>query len=611
MTTILDQDPSATPERLPLERSDTIPTLGRVALSGIGISAGHFYGANEQFIGKIPGGEHRVIIGSTSKAGVSKNEVVGVGEDVESALYDSLERMRTLETVRTRSLAHIEMTDSSFASYTSLEHYNPKVAPSAVVYPIPEYLEDTLTDHKSGDETYRNTVEKEGWQTELRTIVADYLQNDAGGQKLVESLKIRSLSHLTPEQAVKLSAAFVQNVSTYSHEDASSRFLTRADKSTAAELLKEGIANKKDPSWKGNGVCRNIASNVKSVFEALKATQAELSMLNNTYAVYGAGFGGEGYADSREERLPGEIRMPRKDGHAWNTFVTTDENGSAVATIIDATWALDTDAESATKHLDRTEIRAAGQLMKLFKKSEVKSEAFGGLTEYTRGLLLSTSTNRELGQSGRDGICENITTEYLKMAALVPEISEDFNLPDAIVISAYRMRKKLEHNELETLLTLDKASGDLRQDRIKLIIASYDDVNKELIPKWQKAENLVFADDDAQELVFEVVGEDRAKELAEHDGGLRARLREMRPELLPPFNPTERTIDAYELSYFAVLDNIHSKDPAKIMRRFHDRLKKCVDDESIYEAIIAGRSDYDIAKNFSGIIKALNGRTKS
>lgn len=606
MTDTLEQNPN----QLPTERvAAASPAIGRIGLSGVEVSAGHFYGSDEQFIGKIPDGEHRITIGSASEEGATSEEVVGVGKDVELALHDSLEKMRALETVRTRSLAHIEMTDSSFASFTTLEHYNPKVAPSRETHPVPDYLEASLTDSGNGDHTYRNTVEKEGWQTELRTVLADYLQSDPAGQQLVESLKIRSLSHLTPEQAVKLSAAFVQNVSKYTQEDVGQKDLSRADQSTTAELLREGMANRKDPNWKGNGVCRNVASNVKAVFEALKATQTELSMLNNTYAVYGAGADGAGYADSRADQF--NTSFAERSGHAWNTFVTVDKEGSAVATIIDATWALGKDAGSAIKHLDRTEVRAAGQLMQLFEKSEVKAKAFHGLTDYVQRLIRNTSVDRRLSESGREGIREYVTTEYLKAAAQLPEIPEDFNLPEAIVTGAYRLRGKLEHQEVATLFALDKASGGFERERIKGVIAGYDGKRGVPIPGWKSAENLVFADDDLQALAYEAVGEKRVSQLSEQSGAFRARQREVHPESLPPFNASERPADAQELSHFASQNGIHKKDPRTIMRQLNNRLKKLAGDDAIYEAIVAGRSDYDLAKNFGTITKALRSKPKS
>lgn len=605
MPDLKDQEQSVNPNQSSAERDAGM----RLAIGQIALSAGHFYRSDEQFVGRTLDGEHRVIIRASSEEGTTKNETVGAGKDVESALHDSLEKMRTLETVRTRSLAHIEMTDTSFASFTTLEHYNPKVAPSRETYPVPDYLKATLTDSGNGNHTYNNTVEKEGWQTELRTVLADYLQNDTGGQQLVESLKIRSLSHLTPEQAVKLSAAFVQNVSRYTKEDVGSKDLTGADQSTTAELLREGIANRKDPNWKGNGVCRNVASNVKAVFEALKATQTELSMLNNTYAVYGAGADGAGYADSRADQF--STSFAERSGHAWNTFVTVDSEGSAVATIIDATWALDRATGSAIQHLDQTQVRAAAQLMQLFERSEAKTEAFLGLTDYVQKLIRSSSVNRQLSESGREDIREYITTEYLKAAAQVPEIPDGFYLPDAVVGSAYRLRGKLEHKEVETLYALDKASGGLEHERIKAVITGYDNKRKVPLPGWKSAENLIFSDEELQVLAFDAVGEERVARLSEQNGAFRARLRETRPETLPPFNAAQRSADAQELSHFASRNGIHDNDPIIIMRRFHSTLKRVTGDDSVYEAIVAGRTDYELAKNFSNIVKALRSRTKS
>jgi hypothetical protein len=608
MSDTVEQKMQAGPNQSPPERG-SFAAIGRVSLSGVEVSAGHFYRSDEQIIGKTPEGEHRIIVGSASKEGTVENEAVGVGEDVEAALEDSLKKMRSLETVRTHSLAHIEMTGSSFASFTTLDHYSPRVAPSSEPYPMPNYLEAMLTDSGNGNRTYNNTIEKEGWQTELRTILADYLQNDTGGQQLVESLKIRSLSHLTPEQAVKLSAAFVQNVSRYSDDDIGSKGLTRADQSTSADLLREGIINRKDADWKGNGVCRNVASNVKAVFEALKGTQTELSMLNNTYVVYSAGLDGDGYADSRPD--PFSISFAQRSGHAWNTFVTVDKTGSAVATIVDATWALDMDAGSAIKHLDRTEVRAVGQLMQLFEQSEVKTEAFVGLTEYVKMLIRNTAVNRQLSESGREGIREYATTEYLNAAAHLPDVPKDFSLPDDIVSSAYRLRGKLEHEEVEALFALDKAGGGFERERIQAIITGYDNKRNVNLPGWKSAENLIFGDEDLQVLALDAVGQQRVALLSEKSGAFRARLRDVRPETLPAFNVSERPADAQELSHFASQNGIHDKDPKSIMRQFNNRLKKLAGDDAVYNAIVAGRTDYDFAKNFSGIVKALRSKPKS
>jgi len=179
------------------------------------------------------------------------------------------------------------------------------------------------------------------------------------------------------------------------------------------------------------------------------------------------------------------------------------------------------------------------------------------------------------------------------------------------VSSAYRSRGKLEHEEVATLFALDKASGGFEQESIKRIIANYDSKRNVPIPGWKSAENLVFSDDDLQALAYEAVGEQRVSQLSEQSGAFRARQREVRPETLPAFNASERPADAQELSHFASQNGIHDKDPETIMRQFNNRLKKLAGDDAVYDAILAGRNDYDLAKNFSGIVKALRSRTKS
>lgn len=510
--------------------------------------------------------------------------------------------MRSLETVKTKSLAHIEMTDTSSVDFTSFAHYSPKVAPSGDAYPVPSHLEGMLADDKAGIDTYANTVAKEGWQTEVRGILNDYVTNNPDGRVLAEGLKISSLDHLTPEQAVKLSAAFVQNVSKYTDDAEGNPDGSRADGLTTPALLREGIDKKADPTWEGNGVCRNIASNVKAVFESLKQTQGELSMLNNTYAVYGSGANGAGYADKRDDGFSVSLNG---SGHAWNTFVTIDSKGSAVATIIDATWALGNDADTAIEHLDRTEVRAASQIIELFQKSERKTEAFDDLSYYLDRLIRTSVVNKQLSHAQRDNLRDYAVTEYLQAARQVGQISANYTLPDSIIRGAYRLRGQLERHEVATLFELDRAGGSWERDRIKALITGYDKNRKVGLPGWMQAENLVFQDSELQELAYEAVGPERVAQLAETSGSFRRRLRLQHPTELPAFDPYTREADAQELHRIASLSGIHDKDPKAIMRNMHRSIKRLAGDDGIAEAIIAGRNEYDLATSFQAIMNAL------
>lgn len=609
MPTLTELETTGNRVQSPLDNEAVLPGLGRAGLAGLELSAGHFYGGDEERIGRVFGGELRVIVGKTDEKGGRSNEVVGNGRDVESALQDSLEKMRTLETVRTKSIATIEMTPGAAVSFTTLEHYSPKMAPSAETYTVPDYLKDMLTDSASGIDTYRNTTEKEGWQAELTQMVSDYLVNNPDGQQLAEGLKIRSLRHLNPEQAVKLSTAFVQNLSVYSDADVGrGNGETHADKSTAAELLREGLDKSGVREWEGNGVCRNIASNAKAVFESLKANQTDLSMLNNTYAVYGAGIEGAGYADSRPN--PHSLKTGPKKGHAWNTFVTIDAKGSAVATITDATWALGKSKADMFKHLDRTEVRAAAQIMGLFEKSDVKEKALSGLAQYTQRLIMTTRIDQRLPQSGKQGIREYVVTEYLKAAGSLDTIPEAYDLlPSAIIDTAVRMSGDFEQSEIITLFALDKASGGDRQGQVKGVIAGFYKGGTRVRPGWQRAEDMVFADNELQELAYDAIGNESMGELADENGKFRARLRQMKPDALPAFDAAERPADADELGYLAQQAGIHDKRPEWIMRQVRMRLRQKAGDESIFNAVVAGRSDYDLVKSYRVISDAF-GRTE-
>lgn len=583
------------------------PVLSRVALEGVGVAAQHFYGADDHLVGKTWDGEHRLIVEHAGQGGAAAREAVGTGKDLESALHDSLEQMRTLETARTKSLVRMEMTDTATVDFTTFAHYNPKVAPGTEAYPVPGYLEPILKGDTTGNFTYRNTEAREGWQSEIRSLLDGYVRHDAQGQQLVQGLKIKSLDHLTPEQAVKLSAAFVQNVSKFNHGHEANG--SPADLSTTPELLREGINRKDDPEWEGAGVCRNIASNVKAVFESLKATQGELSMLNNTYAVYGGGTDGQGYEDKREDGFSTKID---RTGHAWDTFVTIDAEGSAAATIIDATWALGKDANAAIEHLDRTDDRATSQLMRLYEKSERKPEAFEAFADY----LVQNVRRRSAGLPTRSAAWNNIrefaTTNYLQAAAELTEIPENHTIPDVFMTTAYQMRGKLEPNEVAAVYALDKTGGsaEVAGGRMQALIKGFDGGRAVQLQIGVHGDRLVFKDDGLQNLAYEAVGPERVAQLAEASGKFRMRLRGQHPEALPPFDPEGNMADAAELQYIASQSGIHDKNRSSIMRAMHRRIKSLTNDEAIHTAIVAGRSEYDLAINFQDITAALRKRTK-
>jgi hypothetical protein len=230
--------------------------------------------------------------------------------------------------------------------FSEFAAFNPRVAPSDRAHDIPEtiksYLmgEGRLDGSRPSAKTYRETVREEGWERKLFSFVTSYLEKD--GTATAEELRIEHLDALTPKQAMELATRLVIDLTKYKWSDVREPGKvpeaddegTEADRRTALQLLKDGLAHHDDSAWEGNGICRNFASSVKAVFDALKASQTKYSRLNDTYCLYEADL--EAFAPKRQEKNSSKIN---KEGHAWNTFVTVSREGAANATVIDATWA--------------------------------------------------------------------------------------------------------------------------------------------------------------------------------------------------------------------------------------------------------------------------------
>ena len=540
-------------EHQPPSRHEREPsTLTAKHLGEVALAAQHFYDGEDTYtIGKVSDSEYRFIVPTKSKSGEVERTMVGSGETVEASLSNTLENMRSLETIRTASLAHIEMThDGAHIDFTSLDHYSPRIAPSQEPYAIPRYLQESLKTSIPID-TYNTTTEINGWQQETRAVVEDYLTKNEDGQVLIDRLGIQSLDHLSPEQAVKLSAAVVQNLSKYSYDDLSARSKTRADQSTTVELLSEGIAQRSNPAWKGNGVCRNVAANVKAVFESLKATQGDMSMLNNTYAAIDVGFDGDGYARVRSDPSKMSERLSIESGHAWNIFTTIGKDGSAVSTIIDSTWALDKDANTAFEHLDRTAARAGTRIKDAVEKSENKAIALEGFSDYVTRHIRKTNRDTNLSISTRKSTSESALDEYLGVAQGIDNLPTGDYLSSEMMSVAYRMRDKLGVVDIETLYRLNEAIEGSEDDRLQDVIEAFVDTKNSPLSDSYYADTLVFSDTKLQGKVFDALGKEKAADLAKTSGKFRSSVRKAHQDWLPAFNPSYNPEDLEEVQYLA------------------------------------------------------------
>ncbi len=541
----------------------------------------------------IPAPEQTPDIGAINVGRYGARAAIGslmVGADGDAGIVSKCEMV-----IPKNPITRIEVREGVKAWITPLADFAPSGEPSNEPFAVPDYLEEIIKGQTGGRYTYENTVSKAGWEREVRSVVDRFTQDDQSGRAMLEKLEITSLDQLTPSQAVHLSVEIVRVLSKYSRDDVGRPANTRADTATTAELLQEGIAKRGDVGWGGNGVCRNIASNTKAVFEALKATQGDQNMLRNTYAVYNSGIDGDGYADSRKNphlhKLGGST-----SGHAWNTFVTIEPNGSSTMTIADATWALDND--QGIHATDRTLERAIGSAVSIFEHSEDKTEAFRGLDKYLAKLMGSTSAVRAIG-SQRSPLREAALTEYLRIASTLPEIPDCLSGVDTVMTAAVHLRGKVSQGEIKTLYNLDTANGELERGRIEYIIKSYD-LNRVV----RHAEGLIFEDDGLQALAIKAVGTDRATELADRSGDFRRRVRRLQPDLLPAFDIT-RPADTRELGYIMSMAGVNESSVEGGIRSMRRRIGALAGNDDLARAIMAGRSDYDLAVNYPEITRSL------
>ena len=187
--------------------------------------------------------------------------------------------------------------------------------------------------------TYQKTLEMPGWDSQVFNFVEDYAKTSEGIE-MAERLGINNLRLLTPGQAVALSLEVITRLKKYSLDDmGSENGETPADQVGVLALLHQGLHERDEDDVKGNGICRNFASGVKVVFDAVKASQTKFNYLQDTYAFYESGSRSDFDPVYEPTDRTNSLSMKQNVvvGHAWNSFVTIDEKG-ATQTIADATW---------------------------------------------------------------------------------------------------------------------------------------------------------------------------------------------------------------------------------------------------------------------------------
>lgn len=461
--------------------------------------------------------------------------------------------------------------------FSELDSFHPEVAPTAEVFDLPDevrdYLEARDKDARETD-TYRHTIAEEGWERRLFGFVREYTRGE--GAPLLEELGISRLDALTPEQAVQLSTKLTMELHTYS-TDRRHEKETAADRGTALDFLKNGRRGRRDPAWKGNGVCRNTASTVKAVFEALKASQTKLSRLTNTYALFESGF--ENYVPKGRDHSTTALG---RIGHAWNSFATISRGGEVSTTIVDATWGrvnLDSGKEMGADYTAaRMETLTYALARGLTPESpDYEAQArtvmdfYSGRIEQPPGLPGSADVEEAKAYFARRvlSLIDRQGWQELASPGLTRQLTD-----------VYGARIKHEDKSvIEKLWKLGRAHRDMPiRSMVRRFVRDKD-------PRSNDIHKLTVADDGLQSEIFAGLlaaqGPERFLASLEDAPGLRARFREVAPERLPEFRPETDAADRKELRSMAHdsqrlrtfaygLDNPR-QDPAAAVQKFFDR----------------------------------------
>ncbi len=572
-------------------------------------------------IDERPDGKFQVSLPSAidSRLGVSLGVVRTEFDSWDAAKTFFLKERENEERLTKKPLLEIQ-TGQERIAFSDFNAFDPKVAPSETALEVPpaigKYLlqrEKLAGEHPSAS-TYQETIKEPDWEKRIFSFVTTYLEKE--GATLIQDLNIKSLDALTPRQATELATRIVVALTKYKHSDIKEQRgehltagdrRTKADQSTALQLLQEGLRNKQNPEWEGNGVCRNYASMTKAVFEALKAKQTRFSQLRNTYALYEAG------TEFKPKREKKNVFNADEGGHAWNTFVTVGRTGEANATIVDTTWAkqnLDTrKLEGIDYTLTRMEpvVNEIGR--NLSKEAPDKEEQLRHILSYYMVKI------DKPGGTGGHSTEEDERQFYLSRALeLMTKQGAVKGLPDGFIQmlgeESKKMATDMDTSAVETLWQIAKLNKGLP---IQAILKSY--LKDKQLSDYHAA-NLMVADDDLQREIFEQIrSHQNFDRLLKESPKFRIRMRETVPQLFIDFTPDVRLEDAAELHALVERSNllrqhvrfVDPKKPSKdriaaLYAKAREELQKL--NPQLYEERAASMDDYRVIKEYDKLARA-------
>ncbi len=574
----------------------------------------------------------------------------------DEAKYFYLQSLEDKSQLTEHPILEIKTGEAEQVSFSDFENFNPKVSPAEsprhISPAVEKYIlqKEKLAGEAISASTYQETIKDEGWQRKIYSFVSTWLAEE--GKEAAADLRVENLDLLTPRQAVDLTTRLVVELSKYKWSDVKGG--SKADQSTTLDLLKEGLANKDNDEWEGNGVCRNFASMTKAVFEALKANQTKFSRLRNTYCLYDNGM--DEFAPKRENK---NVEDVGRAGHTWNTFVTISKN-EANATIIDTTWAkrnLDTgEVEGLDYTLTRmepiihqiaTELSTdapdkEAQLNHIFSyyqlKMEVPSRTLVPVDEldaeqkdhYKRiaeknlagRYDLSQLSENQIIQAGQQLIIFSETEEqkeenqfFISRVLDIIKTQEELPpIPDSLLKvlgEEYQvLAEDSDFTEIETLWRISKQHEDFP---FSDILKNY--LKDKRLTEYHSQE-LIFADDGLQRLVFEKIKtHPKFEEFMETSPSFRTRMREVLPELLPNFSPGTNEADAEELKhlidrsrfrYLFIPPQLNEESVTNFFIKTRETLRNI--NPEIYKQIADGLDDYELMKRYDALRLRLSGK---
>lgn len=568
-------------------------------------------------------GKFRVKIPATYKS--ERGTLIGTAT-IECATWDEakavyLKERRDSERLTHEPILDIRLSPRASVTFSHVDGFRPNVVPGAEPVSIPSEIQKVLMtpEQMKGDKSamsYHKTLERAGWEGGMYRLIDEYTKGT--GVPLMKELGIASLDTLTPKQAIDLSTRLVLDLTKYYvrkdlYVDTKE---TAHDQKDAIQILEEGLQRKSDPSWEGNGVCRNFAGTVKAVFEALKARQGSFTQLNNVYCLY------EGRMDVFDPKKDDwmDTKSTNKDGHAWNTFVALNAEGGAHAVIADVTWAKRNLQTGKIDHLDQTLTRMetfVAQGLEVATRSglaqaEVIAEREKALSYYLLQIerLSTTALPHE-----REHL-PFFAAQCVELLARVGELRRPLSVGALQAVEAIYLKtaNKMDKSEVEGLWQIYRHNRSF----------AFPQILRTFLTKsvgGMSRDRLTFMDNELQAFAYDAAPDrDKVREMVAKDGAFRARIREAQPGLFSSFDPVNSPEDATELKHLlkqdAITESLASRiQPgqsdagiiASVMEQVRSGLKKMNPD--LYMAQVASLADYQIAKRIRDLRKAMSQKT--